>query len=93
MKLKLKLVNGEWTTPDGMTTIGRAMAVTYCDNPHPERWKENGFWKSGHCSGGEEHDYVAGWDIRGNLYGLNDDLYPTLKDARTALAKAMGLES
>ena len=84
---------GDWEGPDGIS-IGRARSLTFCDGPHPERYRdtETGQMVRRYCPGGEEHDTPCGWDIRQGAAqdppkGMADDLYPTLTEAWEALAK------
>jgi hypothetical protein len=86
---------GEWVTPDGEYAIGRVREITFCDAAHPMRWRTeptalapNGILMTGHCEGNQEHDRECGWDIhdRSGRPVANDDLYPTLREARVALA-------
>lgn len=82
-----------WLTEDGDYEISRAWAVTYCDGPHPMRWRDDkGAMRHGYCSGDEEHDYVAGWHITSArvLSGFPDDLYATADEAWRELAKHLG---
>jgi hypothetical protein len=55
-----------WETEDGQYEIVQGWAMTFCDGPHPMRWKDdNGVLHTGYCHGDEEHPYIVGWVIAG----------------------------
>lgn len=81
------LANGTttWHTVDGEYHIVMEKALTFCDNPHPERSGRFGGFR---CPGNEEHEYEVGYILL-DKYGneaFGDVNYPTLKEAHQALA-------
>lgn len=80
-----------WQTEDGQWEVGEVRHITFCDGPHPERYKgDGGAIVTGYCDGEQEHDMVAGWGIT-RLTGRStpseiDDVYPTRGRAWEVLA-------
>lgn len=83
-----------WETEDRQYEIARGWAMTYCDGPHPRRWKDDqGVLHTGYCHGDEEHPYIVGWVISGpQIPGVREigEPHPTFDDAWAFLAAALG---
>lgn len=94
----LTLVTGRprnpWETEDGAYSLSQGWAMTFCDGPHPMRWKDDdGITHTGYCHGDKEHPYVVGWVIDGpQIPGVRELAEPheTFDEAWAFLARVLG---
>jgi hypothetical protein len=85
---KIPGATDEWHTVDGKFGISRVRAITFCDGPHPMRYRDDrGCMVTTFHEGDEEHEYVAGWGIYDNGgHELTEGEFRTLNDAHDHLA-------
>lgn len=86
----LRHVDGVWRTEDGKYEVSQVRATTFCDGPHPERYRDTQTGRMVHdyCRGSQEHEVIIGWGVYDANSGneITEEPDPKFVDAHDSLA-------